>query len=46
MPTEQEKQRAFRAQQDAIYRDRILRARTMTMAERFGEVVEQSDLQF
>ena len=36
----------LKALQDAIYRDRILRARAMTMEERFEEIMDVSDHQF
>ena len=37
---------ALKALQDAIYRDKVLRARGMTVAERLTEVFEQSQHQF
>ena len=37
---------SLRALQDDIYRERILRARSMTTAQRLAEVFAQSDLQF
>lgn len=37
---------ALKAMQDDIYRERILRARRMTLAERLAEVFEQSHHQF
>lgn len=37
---------ALRALQDDIYRERILRARRMTLEQRLAEVFEQSRLQF
>lgn len=36
---------ALKALQDAIYRERILRARSMTPEERLAECFEQSDFQ-
>ncbi len=38
--TEAQRQRDLEALQDAIYRDKVLRARAMTMEERLGEVFE------
>ena len=37
---------ALKAMQDDIYRERILRARSMTVEQRLAEVFEQSNLQF
>lgn len=46
MPNVHEEPAALKALQDAIYRDKVLRARAMTEAERMEEVFAQSNHQF
>jgi len=46
MPKLHDDPAALKALQDAIYRDKVLRARGMTVAERLEEVFTQSNTQF
>jgi len=46
MPNIHDDPASLKALQDEIYRDKILRARRMTVAERLTEVFEQSGYQF
>ncbi len=46
MPNIHDDPAALKALQDAIYRDKILRARRMTVEQRLTEVFEQSNSQF
>lgn len=46
MPNLHDDPAALKALQDAIYRDRVLRARRMTPQERLAEVFELSNHQF
>ncbi len=45
MPNPHDNPAALKALQDAIYRDKVLRARSMTMEERLDEVFELSNRQ-
>ena len=46
MPNIHEDPAALKALQDEIYRERVLRARKMTVAERLADVLELSNHQF
>jgi hypothetical protein len=46
MPSIHDDPAALKALQDAIYRDKVLRARTMTLPQRMEEVFTQSNFQF